>query len=334
MKRINWGACDLRYGPDASPYTYIRNFLFVAVGLFLSLGANAQTPDDAILMNNREACILLNYSSGQFDQYWEGSKLRFNETIATVNRSVVMPMAAVGVLPRLNLYVAAPFVQTGSSQPNGGHLIGVKGFQDLGLAAKYAFVDKEMAGNRLAVLGTLGFSTPMTNYLSDYMPYSLGFGAPEWSYRGIVQYQMKSGAYARVSGAYLWRGYTEAERDFYYNNGAYYTSWMDVPSAFQLNGVLGAWLFKSALRVEANLSRMQSTSGDDIRAYNAPQPTNKTEMTQAGLLAQYYPKKFLKGFGVVATHSRVLAGRNTGKMNATSLGITYQFYYVKPKNQP
>jgi hypothetical protein len=289
--------------------------------------ARSQTPGDAIMMPAKNACILANYDFGKFDQYWEGERLRGNLTIATVKRTTVLPMVAVGLSDKLNLYVGVPYVKTLSTDPNGGKFAGARGFQDLGIALKYEALKNEIAGGELSVLGTVGYSTPITNYLPDYMPYSLGFGAPEVALRGIVQYKMKGGLYVRAALAHLWRGYAEAERDYYYNNGSYYTSWMDVPNAWTAEGIVGAWLLQNSLRVELSYSGLKSTSGDDIRAYNAPQPTNRVNMERAGLMMQYYfpPSRKL---GVLVYHSRVLNGMNAPKISNIGAGITYQFKFL------
>ncbi|PSR15266.1 MAG: transporter [Bacteroidetes bacterium] len=291
----------------------------------------AQTPSDAIMMEARQACLLLDYNQGSFDQYWEGTLLRENQTIATVKRNAVMPMVAVGILDKLNFYVGAPFIKTESSEPNGGKFAGASGFQDLLVALKYRIINKVTDKGTFSVLATVGFSTPVTNYLPDYMPYSLGLGAPELSYRAIAQYKWKSGLYLRGAGAYLWRGYSEAEREYYYNNGSYYTPWMDVPNAITIEGIVGFWLWNNSIQLELNYLGSKSTSGDDIRPYNAAQPTNDIEMDRVGLLAHYYFSK-IKGLGVVAYHNRVINGRNTAKINTTGVGVTYFFNYLKKQN--
>ncbi|WP_373330961.1 transporter [Salmonirosea aquatica] len=299
--------------------------LFAAWGALIP--AQGQTPSDAIMMPARNACLLANYNYGQFDQYWEGDRLRGNLTIATVKRTTVLPMVAVGITDKLNLYAGVPYVKTLSTDPNGGKFAGAQGFQDLGLALKYEVLKKVTSKGELSVLGTVGYSTPITNYLPDYMPYSLGFGAPEVALRGIVQYKMAQGLYFRAALAHLWRGYAEAERDYYYNNGSYYTSWMDVPNAWSAEGILGAWLLDYSLRIELSYSNLKSTSGDDIRAYNAPQPTNRVVMGQAGLMAQYYlpPAKKL---GVLVYHNQALTGLNAPKIKNFGAGITYQFKFL------
>ena len=286
----------------------------------------AQTPSDALMMKKREACIALIYDHGSFDQYWEGTYLRSNETIATVSRISVMPMLAVGILDQLNFYVGVPYVKTGSSEPNGGQLQGAKGFQDLTLALKYRFVNQELGNGKLAVFAASGYATPVSNYLSDYRPYSLGNGTSELSMRGIVQYRWNMGLYLRGMGGHLLRGQTEAERDFYYNNGAYYTAWMDVPSTWEYNGAVGLWLLDNALKIEVSYYKLQSTSGDDIRKYNAAQPTNKVVFDQAGASAQYFVKN-TKGLGVLAYYNQMLNGRNIGKVTSFGVGATYQFAF-------
>ncbi|HEX7016198.1 MAG TPA: transporter [Cyclobacteriaceae bacterium] len=296
-------------------------FLFSAEGLLM-----AQTPTDAVMMKQREACLAVIYDYGSFDEYWEGTNLRTNATIATVRRTTVMPMIAIGILDNLNLIVSTPYVRTKSEEPNGGKLQGAKGFQDLGLVLKYRFLNLEMEGGKLALVGAAGYSTPMTNYLSDYLPYSLGFGAPEVSGRAIVQYEWNNGLYARGSFAYLWRGETEAERDYYYNNGSYYTAWMDVPNAINFQLVAGKWFLDHSFHIEVAYNSTKCLTGDDIRPYNAAQPTNKVEVGQAGVNAQYFFPN-IKGFGVLANYSQIISGRNMAKYRNIGVGLTYQFKF-------
>ena len=293
---------------------------------------SAQTPGDAIMMEAKQACILLDYNYASFDQYWEGTLLRKNQTIATVKRNTVVPMMSVGILDKLNFYIGTSYIKTESTEQNGGKFAGVSGFQDLLIALKYRILNKDRDKGTLSVLTTVGFSTPATNYLADYMPYSLGLGAPELSYQAIAQYKWKNGLYLRGAAAYLWRGYAKAERSYYYNNGSYYTPWMDVPNALKMDGILGFWTLNNSLQLELSYSGSKSTSGDDIRAYNAAQPTNDIDMDRVGLQAHYYFSK-IKGLGLVSYHNQVINGRNTAKVRRTGVGVTFFFNYLKKQNQ-
>jgi hypothetical protein len=301
----------------------MKQYLLIILVAFPSL-IWAQTPSDAVMMKQRESCFALIYDQVAFDDYWEGTDLRDNATIATVTRYTVLPMIAIGLHDRVNLILGLPYVKTESSEPNGGRLEGAKGFQDLNIAVKVELLNKKIGPGKLAALTNVGYSTPSTNYLSDYRPYSLGFGANEFSLRGILQYKLDMGVYVRVTGAYLWRGQTKVERDYYYANGSYYTPWMDVPDAWNYQAVAGIKLFDNSLLFELQYSSLKSTSGDDIRKYNAPQPTNKVNEDQVGVKAQYYFKQ-LKGLGVLGYYQQVIDGRNTAKFNGFGAGVTYQF---------
>ncbi len=295
-----------------------------ALAFFTSFTLAAQTPYDAIMMKRKEFCFALTYEQGSWDHYWEGTYLRTNQTVATVSRRIVMPMLAIGISDKLNLIVAVPYVKTKSSEPNGGKFQGAQGFQDLTIALKYEILNKQVEKGKLSLLTTGGYGTPITNYLSDYRPYSIGNGTNEFSLRAIAQYRLDKGPYLKMMGGHLFRGQTKAERDYYYNNGSYYTPWMDVPDAWEYCVAAGVWMLDNSLKLEANYYSLKSTSGDDVRYYNAAQPTNKVQFDQVGFVAQYYIKS-IKGFGALAYASQVVNGRNWGKFTSFGFGATYQF---------
>ncbi len=310
---------------------YFWTLILLIGGLGLSFITMAQTPTDGLMMPKGNICFLLNYEYGQFDHYWEGETLRKNGTIAKVQRRTSLVMAAYGITNRLNAYVGLPFVSTNSTTPNGGKFAGTTGIQDLTLGLKYEAFRYQGEKGEWTAFGSVTFSTPVSNYLSDYQPYSLGIGAPQLAWRGLIEYEWNNGFYLRGNGGYIWKGYTEAERDYYYNDGSYFTSWMDVPSAWIYEAVVGKWFMDKSLRVELNYNSSISTSGDDIRAYNAPQPTNKVNMDCVGVFAQYFFKK-PKGLGLVASYSRVIDGRNAPEMSSVNAGVTYQFGLFHPTN--
>lgn len=298
----------------------IVSFLFFC----LTLSGWAQTTFDAIMMQPGEICIVAGYEQAWFDHYWEGTYLRTNATVATVNRSTGFAGAALGLFNRVNFLFNIPYVKTHSSEPNGGKFAGAQGIQDLSLAIKVNLVERTSDRGTFQVLTNVGYETPLTNYLSDYRPYSIGNGTNELNVRGIIQYRTSSGFYGRGSLAYLLRGQTKAERDYYYNNGSYYTAWMDVPSALQYQFVAGKWMFDNSLKAEIGYTGLHSLSGDDVRAYNAAQPTNRVHSGVIRVNAQYYFKG-LKGLGLLGYYGNTLTGRNTGKAQMWGGGVTYQF---------
>jgi hypothetical protein len=291
------------------------------VGMGISKLTIAQTPLDGLMMQKGEICVAVVYEDANWEKYWEGAYLRTNQNVGTFNRKMIMPMIVGGITDKINVIVSLPYVKTTAS---GGQMAGVEGLQDFSVSLKAQLVDHTMGKGKLKVFSNLSFSTPASNYLSDYLPFSLGFGANELGLRAIGMYELDKGPYLRISGAYLHRGATEAERDFYYEDDAYYTSTMDVPDALQAQASLGSWFFQKRLRVEASLTSLRCASGDDIRIYNSPQPTNKVNFDRVEGFAQYYLKS-VKGLGVLAYYNHMFSGRNIGQFSGYGLGLTYQF---------
>lgn len=291
------------------------------VGLGISILTNAQTPLDGLMMPKGDICVAVVYEDANWDKYWEGTYLRTNQNVGTFNRKMVMPMIVGGITDKINVIVSLPYVKTSAS---GGQMVGVDGLQDFSISLKAQLVDHTLGKGKLKVFSNLSFSTPASNYLADYLPFSLGFGANELGLRAIGLYEMDKGPYFRISGAYLHRGATQAERDFYYEDDAFYTSTMDVPDALHAQASLGSWFFQKKLRVEASLTSLRCASGDDIRTYNSPQPTNKVDFDRVEGFAQYYFNN-VKGLGVLAYYNHMFSGRNMGQFSGYGLGLTYQF---------
>ena len=98
----------------------MRKILRGVCVMFLSCGAlHAQTPSDAVMMKQFEACFALMYDQGSWDHYWEGSYLRTNGNVGTFSRRMIMPMIAIGLHDRedgkaeLGYWIAKPFWNNG-----------------------------------------------------------------------------------------------------------------------------------------------------------------------------------------------------------------------------
>ena len=283
----------------------------------------AQTPLDGLMMPKGEICLAIVYENTTWDRYWEGSTIRVNQNIGTFTKQMGMPMIVGGITDKVNVILSLPYVKTAASA---GQLTGAEGIQDFGISVKALLLEKSIGKGKLTGFSNLSLSTPASNYLSDYMPFSLGFGANELGIRAIGKYELDKGPYFRASYSYLHRGVTEAERDFYFaDQDAYYTAKMDVPNAFLGQVTIGSWMFKKKLRVEASLTAIKSTSGDDIRVYSMPQPTNKVDFNRVEGFAQYYFKNNGKGLGLIASYQHAISGRNMGQFSGYGLGMTYQF---------
>lgn len=299
--------------------------LFLILSTISQTAVKAQTPSDALMMDKNELCIALLYQNDKWDEYWEGTLLRDNQNIGVLTRNTIMPMVAYGLTKKFNIIASLPYVETEASR---GQMVGASGLQDFGIFVKYLPYELKKESGSLVTFISGGFSLPVSSYLSDYMPFSLGLGTQEFSLRGILKYEHKSGIYLRGSYAYLHRTTTEAERDYYYADGSHYTTTMDVPNASTFDIALGGWLLNKSIQLEVGYLQQSALSGDDIRRQNAGQPTNKMDMTSGNARLRYFPT-ILKGTSIMAGYSEVFSGRNIGKSSIISGGITYQFMVKK-----
>ena len=291
-------------------------FIIVQFNLLPQLAA--QTPTDAIMMGNGQICLAAIYSNESWDEYWEGTLLRENGNIGKFTRQSIMPMVALGIGERVNIIAAVPYVFTKSS---GGYLKGAKGIQDFGLWLKVKAVDAHTDPGDFTVHATGGFTIPISDYLEDYAPYSIGMGCSDLSLRGILQYKLHSGPFLRGQAGYHVRGNAKIERDYYYTTHGIYSDEVDMPNAVTYAITLGSWFFNDGLRVEAIYDGMNTLGGYDIRRQDAGFPSNKMNFSRIGGGFQIYND----GFGLLGSVQQVLTGRNVGKSLMYSVGLTYQF---------
>ena len=292
-------------------------FLIGSIGISLY----GQTPWDAIFMGKNELCTAIIYDESQWTQYWEGSTLISNENIGRFRRQTINTMLSYGITDFLDATLMLPYIQTSSSQ---GQLAGVGGFQDVSATIKMRFFKKEQGVMEWDFIGVAGFTTPVSNYLSDYMPFSIGLGATEVSGRLTTEIRYDKTYYVRLSGGHHWRGATQIERAYYFDNGSAYSEFMNVPNAISAHSAIGLLLLEGRLRTELTYWGTWCTSGDDIRRWLRPQPTNKFEFQQIGFFGQYYFKN-IRVLSVVAYCNQIFTGRNIGMATNVSLGATYQF---------
>lgn len=286
-------------------------FLFF-VGHFLP----AQSPTDGLMMKRGQLCNLLQYQHSSWKEYWEGEKLRENQNLGTVTTQSVMLMSALGITSRLNVMAALPFIWTGTSA---SYLAGQNGIQDLNLWLKWRAYDFKMGSASWSLFGTGGFSTPLSNYVPDFLPLSIGMQSTNFSGRIIVYGKMPTGWYATAQGGYTWRSNIRIDRDAYLANGQYYyTNEVDLPNV--MDATLRIGYLNTKVQAEVLVDRFQALKGDDIRYNDAPFPTNRMEGTSMGAMVKYW---FTPRWAVQAAGSRVIAGRNIGQSNIFSGGVFY-----------
>ena len=301
-------------------------FLFMKLKVYLALvcsfsffcSAKAQMPHDAIYMPKGTACLAVTYGKSSWSQYWENTLKRENLNIGTLTAQSVMPMVAVGLTEKLNVLVAVPYVTT---KANAGNLMGQKGIQDLSLWLKYKFFYND-AGFSLHGVG--GVSTPVSNYVADFLPMSIGFKSKNAMGRLMANYYHKSGLYLTGHGSYTFRSNIRVDRDAYLAYGKmYHTDEVAMPNTTDAAFRLG--YLRGAVQVETFIERNACVEGDNIRRNDMPFPTNNMRMTLVGAYAKFQPKNI----GFNARVNYVTAGLNVGQSFGYSIGLLYQINNIK-----
>lgn len=285
--------------------------------------AFAQMPNDAIYMSKNTACLALSYGHSSWDKYWENSLKRENLNIGTHTTQSAMAMLAVGVTKNLNVIAGVPYMWTKTSA---GNLKWQNGFQDASLWLKYRFVN--VSGFSLHAIG--GASIPMGNYIPDFLPMSIGIQCKTATARLLARYRHpQTGIYLTASGSYIFRSNIKIDRDSYLSDGKLHsTNKVSVPNAYDASVRLG--YSKAAIQAEVFAEYGACDGGDNIRRNDMPFPTNNMKSTVGGVYAKFQPKNI----GVNARAAYVLDGTNVGQSTSFSVGVLYQFRYIKADKNP
>ena len=305
------------------PINNFKNKHFIIVLAFIGFSAitcslSAQLPYDAIYMPKKTVCAVAAYSYSEWTEYWENTLLRDNANIGKHIDQSAMLMAAAGLTDRLNLLISLPYITTKNTQ---GNLLGQQGIQDLTLQLKYKFYNQK----GLSVHGVLGGSMPMSKYVPDFLPMSIGLHSTNVRGRGIVSYLHQTGLYVTAHGAYIGRSKITVDRDSYQAYDRVYNSnRVAIPNVTE--GGLRLGYLKPTFQVEAFLESSAGVGGDNILRNNAPFPTNNMTSKSFGGYLKVQPKNI--GFSARIAH--VASGRNVGHSIMFMAGLLYQ---INPKSR-
>ncbi len=303
----------------------IKNILTITMitgSIAMTGSASAQTDLDAIMMNKQQTCHGFTYDYSSWDHYWEGTFKRDNQNLGTVSTQMLMYMGAYGITNNLNVLVGVPYVWTKASA---GTLHAVDGLQDLSLFVKWKPLTKTFGKNQFSLITVGGFSTPLSNYVIDYLPLAIGLGSTNLTARGIIDYR-RGNFTATGSAAYIWRSNVDIDRPAYFDTEQHNTTEVEMPNVafYQLRtGYRGHYLIAEAL-----LTNMTTLGGFDITKNNMPFPSNRMNSTSVGGYVKYTIKK-IKELSLIGSANFVVAGRNVGQSTTYGAGIYYAFYVGK-----
>ncbi len=293
--------------------------LYPIIGIcVLSLQAQAQTDIDAIMMEKGGFCVGPMYSYSSWKNYWEGTLKRDNLNLGNVTTQTYSIMGNYGITRKLNALFNVPYVQTNASA---GTLHGMKGLQDLSLFLKWRPIQKRMGDGRLSIFAIGGFSIPLSNYVADFQPLSIGLHSKTASARVMADYQ-QGNLFATGSATYVFRDNIKLDRTAYYTTEMHYTNEVNMPNGANYNFRVGYRTFR--LIAEAVLNQWNTLGGFDITRNNMPFPSNKMNATTIGANFKYVVPS-LPQLSIVAGGNTTIAGRNMGQSKTIYGSLFYVF---------
>ena len=281
-------------------------FIIVVIISMVSFAGFAQTDMDAIMMEKKQLCIGPMYSHSSWKNYWEGTLKRDNQNLGTISTDAFALMGAYGITSKLNVLFNAPYIKTKASA---GTLHGMQGLQDLSLYIKWMPVEKQLGPGTFSLYTIGGVSFPLTNYVADFLPLSIGLHSKTASVRLMLDYQV-SNIFATGSATYVLRDNMRIDRTSYYDTQLHLSNEVAMPNASNFN--FRAGYRSSKLIAEAVINKWTTLGGFDITRNNMPFPSNKMNATTVGANFKYVvtPNHNLS---LVGGGNTTVTGRNTGQ---------------------
>jgi hypothetical protein len=290
--------------------------LIIGMMLLAPVLSMAQTDIDAIMMEKNALCIGPSYTYSTWKNYWEGKLKRENLNLGNVSTQMFGLMGTYGVTKKLNILFGVPYVMTKASA---GTLHGNKGIQDLSLFVKYSPYKTKIGNGIFTVFAIGGFSTPLTNYVADYLPLSIGLHSTNLMARGMADYQLGN-YFVTGSATYVYRSNVDIDRTGYYTTGAHLTDEVYMPDVATFNLRFGYRSYH--LIAEAVFNNMTTLGGFDITRNNMPSLGNRMNATTGGINIKYTPA-FAPRLSLVGGGNYVLKGRNVGQALTVDAAIFY-----------
>ena len=296
--------------------TKMRYAFAALLFLLLASGVSAQTDIDAIMMEKNAFCVGPMYSYSSWKNYWEGTLKRTNENLGNVSTQMYSVMGNYGITRKLNALFSVPYVKTKASA---GTLHGLDGIQDLSLFLKWRPIQKKLGDGKLSLFGIAGVSFPLTSYVADFLPLSIGLRSKTASARLMLDYQ-QGNLFATGSATYVLRDNIKIDRSSYYTTGLHLSNEVEMPDGANFN--FRAGFRNHRLIAEAVVNNWTTLGGFDITRNNMPFPSNKMNATMAGVNVKYVLPS-LPQLAIVAGGMHTVKGRNVGQATTVYGSLFY-----------
>jgi len=289
-----------------------------------ALPARAQTDIDGIMMTKNNFCSGFVYGYSSWTNYWEGKLKRDNENLGRASTQMVAYMGNYGITDKLNILFSLPYVWTKASA---GTLHGMNDLQDLSVYIKWMPIDRKIGKGEFSAYAIGGYSLPVSDYPADFLPLSVGLRSKNIYLRAMADYQLGRW-FATASGTYINRSHITIDRSAYYTTEMHLTNKVDMPDAAAFN-VRAGYRYREWI-AEAVLDNWTTLGGFDITRNNMPFPSNKMNVTRAGI-ALKYEVRAVPGLSLIANSYHTVAGRNVGQATSVNAGAFLVLSFGKKK---
>jgi hypothetical protein len=287
--------------------------------------AHAQSIDDGVMIPRHTLFSGNLFTYDSWDHYWEGHLSRVNGNLGTVTTETNTWFGDYGVINHLDFIMQVPYVWTDASK---GVLHDMKGFQNITLAGKYAFLSRPFTQKGdLTAIGVVSGSIPMTNYEPAFQPLSIGNQSKTISTRLTLNFQAHKGWYGNASSSYTWRSNVSLDQPYYYTNGQFYdTNQVVMPQVFDYTGQAG--YHKNDLMAFFYWSQQRTQGGGDIRRQDMPFISNHINYEKIGVnLMHPLPTRYLHDFTAQFMFGYIVDGRNAGQSTIFTTGLYYTVHF-------
>ena len=93
---------------------------------------------------------------------------------------------------------------------------------------------KKIGDGRLSLFGIAGVSFPLTDYVADFLPLSIGLRSKTASARVMADYQ-RGNLFVTGSATYVLRDNIKIDRNSYYTTEMHYTNEVEMPDGANFN---------------------------------------------------------------------------------------------------
>jgi len=242
------------------------------------------------------------YNIDNYDRFWLGNDRIKNKDagFGDIDRISYGIYAAVGVTDDIDLAFNLPYVIAKAEDVSQSALPREADLQDLTIRGKWKVWATDFGGGEFSVLPSPGIKIPLTDYENNAVT-AIGDGQTDYQFRVVLHYHHESGAFLSVDTGYdLRAGLPRDEFPLYVTLGMTFGP-VTIAPFYQLVNSLG---------------------GPDIGDPGFRFPAVEEDYQRVGI-GTYV--RFCDQFGFTANVRTTLDGRNTGDVNALTLGVVARF---------